>query len=643
MYLKPVSFDGLALNDANYETIIPDDAPVSPRITVNENRRTNAFPQYASIEMDGVNLPLAIKIKSGGSLSELKRVFNPVDYRIPSQKKLIVSTETGELWSVMGVSQLFTETSQKKAIAVLRISNPVWVSDIENTTSWNVTAGGQTKSITINSNAISLPKIEITPTGTNAGSYAVCIPIIVRNRKQAGAASYPLQLLSNWDTAALITADIILQPDCADTRLVIDGVESDFWLVRPNAVDSALWANINLSPAINLKLGTAILDSGSVTEVIFAKGYDSLLKKLPAKGILQIGNEVFFYNGPVEPKKRKVRGVSRAEWNTSAAAHAVDDPVYWIEHDIRLLYGSPNATAMVNDETKKPAFDLEESTNTEWIYHKFGDKNNLSPASWSRSLSSSKKVSEEYVNEENAGDEVWPAEVMGSLINSLLDNKNKPVGDTATIVWEITNPFGFYSVDLIGKKYKVGSAWPGARIEKTADSKKWASIFTNLTPATQGAWTDFDTNEILLNPTANYVPIRIRIVHSGTVSSSIGAMAMVETREVILKPISGNIPLVTVCEDNVNVQLDAVLTNMTSPEDDAIRINYPCRVNKKMTIDSEKKIIDYDGAPADSALTPYPNRGEWLPLLPGENVLQFDADYTGNLAIVIKWRERMLY
>jgi hypothetical protein len=637
MYLEPVSYDGFALNSSSYQSIIPRDAPASWNVGVTENKRTNAFPQFASLDMDGITLPVVIKIASGGSLLALKQVFDPSSYYLPVPKKLIVKDPSGGRWSVMAVAKNLIETSQKKATAMLRISQPVWVSETLHTKIWNVP--GANLAITIDGNTWALPTLKMKPTGENTNNFVHNEPITVLNKTAARAAQFPLQIIGGWNTLALAGQ---IQVDCSDVRLTIDDVETDAWIVRPNTTNTGIWINANLEAKTELKLGAAIAATGDIGEVQFAAGSEAVLKKIKTRGAFRIGTEIYTYSGGVNPTARKVGGVQRSQRNTSPAAHAVGTVVYFIEHDVRLMWGNPIAVARVNDDSKKPAFDLEASDNTQWVFNQFGDKAQLMSASWKPGAKSTGLVSSYYTDEANEYDEIWPADVLGAEVNTYL-SKGKTVGDTATITWDLNVPFGIYSVLGSGKKYRVGAKMPVFTLQKSVNGTAFKIMSTEGSPVNESTLTDFTIAELLTGASASYNPTWLRFSLAGAIAGTAGAMARVEMQSVTVKPVTGNVPTIVRGTDVANVQLQAAITNLSSRDQDEIDINYPAVTGKTLVIDTEKKIITYEGHDADPALGPYPTRGEWLPFLPGLNTLQFASTVSGPVEITVEYRERMIW
>lgn len=638
--LTPVSYDGFALNSGGYKSVIDENGNSNFwRASANENKRVGNFPLYASLDVDGIVLTIHVEISGSGTYQALMRVFNPRQRNANNLRKLIVQDSSSVQWSVYAVSLGPSEVTPTGVDLMLRVSQPVWIRETEATVTWNVTASGQTQVVTVGGNEICLPTLEITPTGANAGDYNRRKNIILYSVMNATATQYPLQIVSAWNTATLVSGGM-LQADCDDVRVVVDGNETDHWLVRPNNADTDVWINLDLRPKIEIKLGVAIPSSGAVSEITFAKGTEKLVASLPATGAILIDSEVFTYTA-VNSKLRKVGGVTRAARGTSMASHALNATCRFVEHEITLLYSNPNAEARVNDETKKPMFDLTQSDNETWFFTEFADELQLRSMAWKPAkLKSTGGVSNYYTDEHHALDDIWPANVAGFEILPYLV-RTKYQGDTAQIVWELSNPFGIKSVALNGEKWRTGTKWPTFTIYKSVNGANMTLMHTETSPVTADAWAAVAIAEKLTNISATYTPNRIRLQLSGTVDSSATGLARFEVDDITLKMRPENLPVIAVGSEISTYRLDVTLTNTTTG--DSIRLVQAMELTKTLKVYSDRKRILYEGLAADAALAAYPVRDDWLPLVPGANTLQLSADYTGNVTVAIKTKDRMVW
>jgi len=639
MYLLPVSYDGFGLNTSDYRTIIPDNAPASWGADVVENKRANAFPQFASMDLDGINLPLRIHIRGNGSLSALKRVFNAEDYRLRGPRKLVVQDENGKQWYVYASARNLTSSRYNAVTVLVRVSAPVWISEVEQSVTWSVEADGDEKTVTVGGNANALPIFEVTPTTQLVGGFRHVDSLVLYNRCANRAVQFPMQIVSGWDTAALVSSGE-LQASCQDVRVSLDDVRIDFWLVRPNTTNTAIWANVNLAPMVLLKLAMSIPATGEVGELTFAVGSEKTLAGMSKYGYLLIDSEVFYYSG-VDAKLRKVGGLKRAQMGSNMDDHVVGASCWWVEHKLQVLYGNSAADAWVNDESKRPAFDLDDSDNGMWVYECFGDSQQLqSAAAKPMVISSAGKVSGYYTDEHDVEADVSPFDVLGLAVRSYLKS-GKPAGDTANVAWDLFHPFGIYSVAASGDKYRVGVKWPRFTVQKSANGSSWTMLAEETSPVNGSTWTLFVITEKTTGATSIYIPTRVRFSFSGTVDASSSAIGMVEITQATIKPVAGNVPVILRMAGSSNYPFEARLLNETSG--DEIALSYQMGQGQTLVVDTERKVIECNGVGADAALAPYPLRGEWLPFLPGGNLLHYAAIGDGGVGIVIRYRERMVW
>src|SRR4030042_1660518 len=90
----------------------------------------------------------------------------------------------------------------------------------------------------------------------------------------------------------------------------------------------------------------------------------------------------FTYTGKNNALQR-FAGCIRAARGTAAGAHGLGDTVWWVQHDIWILYGNAAATAPTVDGNYEPAFELDDSVNTSWVYAEFGENDGLRTGQWS--------------------------------------------------------------------------------------------------------------------------------------------------------------------------------------------------------------------------------------------------------------------
>jgi len=128
------------------------------------------------------------------------------------------------------------------------------------------------------------------------------------------------------------------------------------------------------------------LQQGTVTYATASAGAgDTTLKVawtdgFPASGLVYtISGEAFTYTSK---DATHFYGVARGARGTTASPVSGGDGMWWVEHDVYLTYGDPNASPPSVDDNYKPAFRLDTSTNTAWNYDEFGENDGLRAAQW---------------------------------------------------------------------------------------------------------------------------------------------------------------------------------------------------------------------------------------------------------------------
>lgn len=635
MILTPVSFDNFSLNDTSYESIIPEDAPARWKPEISENDRSNDFPQFAAVKYTSIVVPVTIKILGSGSLNDLKGIFNAQTYKTPTLKKLIVEDENERKWSVMGYPMNLIETSQNLAKALIHVPRPVWSaedeteSDLDDYNEIEATNEG---------NVYALPTIEITAGDSNPNEYAFNEFVIVANKTTINANNFPLCIKSGWDTATLVTGGY-LQADLDDIRVTLDGTEIDFWLDTQTGV-TAVWTNLNLPPRIEFRIAEAVSDSWDDGEVYLVNESKSAtaLKKLPPAGAFLWDNELCFYDD-LNAKTRRLAGIQRAQRGTAASAHNAKAMAVFIPFDLRILYGKATAEAPNVDDSKKPAFDLAQSSNAVWVYDdEFGDLQQSRSACWIPSVTATVgDTVEPYTSPQEAEEDADPIAVLGHKITAYLNKNNVYKGDSGTMYWTLINPLVFNKISATASKYRVGKNFPAFKLQSSSNGKKFTNAATEASPVSESTWTNFSITEKTIS-TSSYKPQAVRFQLTGKVADGSTSQANVEVDKVTLTNLAANIPLIVNVTPVSNYQLSGKLTNQTTG--DAIEINYPITAGQTLIIDTQRKVITYLDTQVHSALVNYPKRAEWLPIIEGDNTLVWEG---AGVEITMKHHDRMVW
>lgn len=627
------TYDGHAINDGtHYAAIIPEDAPLLAQASANAVKRSRNYPVFSGKTLDGIKLPVVIAIRSG-SLDEIKTWFDNSKNELAA---LVAVDGSAEQWYLMATPVAMDADGPLSVTVVLFVPDPVWRSVTEYNASWTVTADGQTKVISNAGMLETYPKFEITPGAGGSGGYRFRRFVGIINRatgKQLD--NYPIEVTGGLDTATLVTAGK-MQADGDDVRLMLDGVEIPRWLTGMNTSSTKVWTVMSLAPPQSMTLGVAIPASGNVGEIYIkaSKANDAALRKLPASGIVKINDEYFAYNG-MDLKLRKLGGVQRAAKGSSMALHAVNAVITWIEHDVWLIYGNSTVEAPEQDESHKPVIDLEDSSNTNWVYEGlFADAAMLRAGGWKGMVNSSTgKQSVIYTATE--GTEAEPVSAMGCEAN-IWYKTGRVQGESALISWTLYNPCGFASIASTGKKRRAGTSFPGAAaLQRSGNGSSWTTVWNENSPVNVNTWTAWNrtTSNMSNQPFA-------RFVLSGSLKAVIDEQAQFETLTVTAALTSTTTPTVTLSGENGQTWQDFTITNQTTGE--SMQLMVSAQAGGLIRVDSDQKTVDVDGQNQIGALTLSSARRDWLRMISGNNTLRLNTVNTPDLAIVVKWRKRML-
>ncbi len=262
-----------------------------------------------------------------------------------------------------------------------------WRANTVHSETWTVTASGQTRAVTNGGSLPARPTYTFRPTDAKtSGNWFEFKQFSAIPWSSSATRGRPVDITDKnnfLDTAALITAGD-LGEDEKTLAVVVDGVEVRRWIVDYNTSYTKVWVNLDFEGGLTVPLLTTI-GSGDVVTSIAAKGS---ISRFPQAGILQIGDEIFTYSSK-DDRTSTFLEVTRAAKGSTAAEHVgngrmTGSAIYWIQHDIWLLYG-PNGQAktlfeeenggvsqVLDYDDYKPMLDLPNSTNRVWVFNEFG-------------------------------------------------------------------------------------------------------------------------------------------------------------------------------------------------------------------------------------------------------------------------------
>lgn len=444
--------------------------------------------------------------------------------------------------------------------------------------------------------------------------------------------------------AAVITQSKMLA-NGADIRVQVDGQQVPLWIDAPNTAVTKIWIAATWGVSQIGTLGVALPNSGTAVNVVFqftaANRQVLTALKSAHNNAFMIDSEIFTYTpANVNLTTFTISNCNRAQKFTAFAAHSVLASIIFLEHDMWLQYGNQNATAFDNGTVLSPLLDLHNSTNISWVQTQFFDNTQARPGAWSGAVLLTRgKVSAIFTGNQKAT--ANPSTELGCTLSDY-QIANVWKSETATIAWLFNHAVGVVTVSMSGQKFvnSLGT-WPAqAGLQKSSDGITWFQVWNEAIPTLAATWQSFTHNAVALGATYK----QIRLVLNGTISALANNEADIQGDTVTLALDSTTTPVFSLGAENINsavYYIACTITNTTTG--DFFTLNVQCPVNGSVTVDMQNKQVTLsDGSNALPAITPSTIRNDWLTLLPGANVLQFDDAGTVGVQIVTTWQDRTL-
>lgn len=427
-----------------------------------------------------------------------------------------------------------------------------------------------------------------------------------------------------------------MQADGDDWRALVDGVETYRWLSGMNSAASKMWITLSLSPKIELTLLGAIAGAGAITTISVKV---TVANRIALTKIGQVANKVvtigtgagleaFTFTGvSMVGTTYTLTGVTRAEKETSASAHADGDTIRWVEHDVWMAYWNDTVEAPETNDDLKPLINLSTSTNTSWDWDEFVDLVPR-PAAWVPSIVySTGKLSAWYADNHNTF--VMPATEMGMALQAY-QLSNLWRAETGIIQWSLMHPFGITTVSWSGEKYRYAAQWPvTAILQKGILGYYWLTVANEATPSAVQTWEALAAHAaVALGATYKY----LRFYMYGSLAALADNSACLEISD--FTAVLTDTPTVAPQAVNDNYHYDITLTNTTNG--DVMRIVGPGAVGDVLTIDCENKIVSFaSGGLAQSLVS-----GDWIELEVGNNTMRYDEVGTTDVDLTFAWYNR---
>lgn len=646
------TWDGHDINDGtNYRAGLPGSSWGLPDVVIQSVKREGAWPVHGALDRNAAQINLFIAIEDSDNIQTLRiqllNWFNPED-NIP--KELIIEDSDGgndryieAICQNLRPVSINTSFARDLFRATLVVSGDVrWRSTSETSDTWNLTASGQTNVIDNDGDDDVYPVYKLKPTAPKAAgfTYRRWVPIAWRSTNPTYEQKYPIRV--TLDTASLTPAK--MQADGDDLRVYSDGIEIRRYLNDMNTASTDIWFSLRFDRAPDLELKTAIAGAGAISVIEFEDETEVAL--LPDNGIILIGDEAFVYTSK-SLINSSVSGVTREAKGTTAAAHGAGSTCHWIQHDVYIVYGNAALGDPANDDPyynqEQPAFELDDSTNTEWHYEEFGDPDwpaGQKPGAWFNSPTGF-NVSSNHHGCYNANHRTLDSdehEVIGMWWGW---------GGPFNLRWTLMNPCGVVNAEWDGEKWAKDKDdyWGGVRYSGEYGLRVasiWQTmIYSCAADETWEAWSqgpevsDWDEARFIdlvlfMSPTATEIP---------TVRGDEMYCAL-EASEVTLDLSATETPSASVGGEQGNYHLTGILENETTRE--KLELDFVLDLDSELEIDTYNKIVTWleDGSRQFQAISLDSNRADWLKLQPGNNTLKYTESGLDTLTITTTYRER---
>lgn len=381
--IELVSFDGFALNTADYQSGLPyDGQPFARSVAPIVLPVVGGYPRtegYDHLEAD-FQVEVLIQGDLVAGMAALLGVFR--------------AGKTGELVATFdGVSRVrecIVESAFPMAdngsrfIVNLVAADPRWRGTTVLTESGSFTASGQ--SITVNNpgNAVEdRAIIRLTPTVNKAASASQRFRryAIIANRAKRALLDHPIDITNGGiDHAALVTAGKSTASG-QDIRVLLNGRAIPYWFgehanTDANSATTKIWCNIQWSAMREAHLLANITGSVPANGGELQVAADEVVG-WPRRGYIlnDTTGEVIAYTGWVRRNasgNSAFTGIRRGVWGTTAASATAGDRLLRAQHKIEIVYGQTTGLAAPAARPDvKPLLDLASSTLTnvrhEWV------------------------------------------------------------------------------------------------------------------------------------------------------------------------------------------------------------------------------------------------------------------------------------
>lgn len=387
-HLKPLDFAGFSLT-GTYQGLFLVDFDIAsqfPLDAVMAESSGGDFPTFVRGDPQDRVIPLHIEIQglataTQARIDDLKVAFSPsrpIAYlrvqdedgntrRMRAKSLGLVPWEGHDDWSY---------------VASLHAPEPVWENDeAEGGTSTLTGTSVVSNQFTMDNrgNERTFPAFRITPKAqkSNNDGYIDHWPITIAWRSpyegvDSLGGHYPIDITNRaWNTATLISGgDLLSNGD--DVRVFVDGSEVERYLSFLNTTGTSVWCGVTFQPARTATLGENMGSTPVAGDTIVVNNEEGTAA-FPESGILLIDNEAITYHGKTPAAFLDIK---RGRRSTTAATHAIDSTIYWVEHDIRMITNYALEIDPHDLADREPMFDINFSSN---LSHRYGSDGLIAP------------------------------------------------------------------------------------------------------------------------------------------------------------------------------------------------------------------------------------------------------------------------
>jgi len=414
-----------------------------------------------------------------------------------------------------------------------------------------------------------------------------------------------------------------------DLRVYDSASEIDRWILDPDTATTDVWVVVDYDGAQSTTLEGAMLIGDSVSTL--DAGTD--ISDFPYEGILLIDSEAFTYRGKNDPDQQFLN-VTRAVKGTSAAGHADEATIYWIQHDFWIFYGDHTLSAPSPDATVKPIFELDTSNNDSWVYQEFGDSGMNRAGRWVFEvvLGSDAKVLQ-YTGNQGANADPW-AEPGVNIPGDALGYGTDAEGRTY-----LYNVCGITNANFTNGEYRSAGNIANNNIHEweiisSIDGITWTVEYTIADPPNTN-WQSWSRNEALTSG-SKYVALNLDR------SSSVNTENLyLEAADCTLTLNTTYTPDATLGSEQSNYPLDCTIANAATGY--SIQLQATLDVDDVLQVDTDAKTVTNltEGENLFGALTQIGGiRRAWLALLDGDNVLTYTETGVVDVDVDLVWDRR---